>query len=363
MLSPDPAALFYHSLKFFARLALRLYCRDIYTHQARLLRQEGPLLLAANHPNSFLDAAIIASHCRRKTFVLVRGDVFSNKWAGWILRKIYCLPIYRRSEGRDLMGQNENTFSESLERLREGYNILIFAEGICENEWKLRDLGKGTARLACRAWQDRKIAGTFRVLPVGITYNDFDHIGKKTLLIVGTPLSSPPDATVPRALTEFNDRLRGSLTELMIRVPAQPDAVGLFRELIERMDGETPVLQELRLMQQCIDGNIPAGGKAGLRHTKRITKKWLLAPFALAGWIIHAPLYYPMRALARRFTKGTVFYDSVLFGLLFFGYPVYAAILICLAIGATGNWWWLTLVAILPFLGRIAIRYRRKRSY
>jgi hypothetical protein len=260
------------------------------------------------------------------------------------------------------MGQNENTFSESLERLREGYNILIFAEGICENEWKLRYLGKGTARLACRAWQDGKIAGTFRVLPVGITYNDFDHIGKKALLVVGTPLSNPLDATVPRALTEFNDHLRESLTGLMIRVPERPDAVRLFRELIERMDGEAPLLQELRLMQRSIDGDIPAGGKAVPRHEKRITKKWLLAPFALAGWVIHAPLYYLLRAWARRFTQGTVFYDSVLFGLLFFGYPVYVAILICLATWATGNWWWLTLVAILPLLGRIAIGYRRARS-
>lgn len=354
--------MFYHSLKFFARLALRLYCRDIYTHQAMLLRQEGPLLLAANHPNSFLDAVIIASYCRRKTFVLVRGDAFSNKWAGWILRKIYCLPIYRKSEGRGLMGQNENTFSESLEWLRKGYNILIFAEGVCENEWKLRNLGKGAARLACRAWQDHEVAKTFRVLPVGITYDDFDRIGKKAFLMVGAPLSNPADATAPRALTEFNDRLRESLTELMIRVPEQPDAVRLFRELIEAMRTEMPVVQEARLIQEVIDSDMTLHEKLSPRREKRVRKRWRLAPFAFTGWILHAPLYYPLRAVAQGSTKGTVFYDSVFFGLLFFSYPVYVAILISLLIWATGNWWWLSLVAILPVLGRIAIRYRRESS-
>jgi hypothetical protein len=41
------------------------------------------------------------------------------------------------------------------------------------------------------------------------------------------------------------------------------------------------------------------------------------------GNMIHQPLYQILRGFVRKKTKNTVFYDSVLFGLLFFCYPVY----------------------------------------
>ena len=126
------------------------------------------------------------------------------------------------------MGLNEHTFSESLERLRKGYNVLIFAEGICENEWKLRDLGKGAARLACRAWQDPEIPATFRVLPVGVTYSNFDHIGKQAILLVGAPLPKSLDGTYPRALNDSKNSLRERMSALMIRVPGKPDSIRLI---------------------------------------------------------------------------------------------------------------------------------------
>lgn len=355
--------MFYHLLKFFARLALKLYCRDIYTHQAALLRQEGPLFLAANHPNSFLDAVIIASVCKRKTFILVRGDVFSNKWANRILRKIYCLPIYRRSEGRNLMEQNENTFSESLDLLKKGYNVLIFAEGICENEWKLRSLGKGAARLAHRAWQTPEIPATFQVLPVGITYNNFDQIAKKVLLLVGAPLPNSPDAPYPRALYDFNVTLRERLAALIIRVPDRPEAIMRFPQLIENIHGKSPVSEQIKMVQEALDGDLPPRPTWGGTKHRHHWIETLLSPLVWAGWLINAPLYYPVRSLARRYTRGTVFYDSVLFGLLFFTYPLYITVVTCILVAVTGSWWWLALLVILPFMGRLANRYRRAKAY
>lgn len=331
-----------------------------------MLRQEGPLFLAANHPNSFLDAVIIASVCKRRTFILVRGDVFSNKWVNRILRKIYCLPIYRRSEGRNLMTQNENTFSESLELLKKGYNVLIFAEGICENEWKLRGLGKGAARLAHRAWQTPDIPASFQVLPVGITYNNFDQIAKKVLLLVGDPLPNSFDVPNPKALYDFNVTLRERLVAQIVRVPDRPDAIRRFHQLIENTHRKISVSEQVKEIQETLDGDLPprlaSGGDQRRQHQHHWIER-LLSPLVCAGWLLHAPLYYPVRSLARGYTRGTVFYDSVLFGLLFLSYPLYVGILIWILIAVTGSWWWLILIAILPFMGRIAIRYRREKPY
>jgi 1-acyl-sn-glycerol-3-phosphate acyltransferase len=51
----------YRVVKLFVRLAARLFCRKITINDTDLLQSKGPLLLACNHPNSFLDAVILVA--------------------------------------------------------------------------------------------------------------------------------------------------------------------------------------------------------------------------------------------------------------------------------------------------------------
>ena len=51
----------------------------------------------------------------------------------------------------------------------------IFSEGKCINEWHLRPLKKGTARLAISSWEENI---PLEVLPVGINYSSFRRFGK-----------------------------------------------------------------------------------------------------------------------------------------------------------------------------------------
>lgn len=51
----------YHVAKILVRLALLIFCRRIAFNDKTLLKEKGPLLLACNHPNSFLDALIIGT--------------------------------------------------------------------------------------------------------------------------------------------------------------------------------------------------------------------------------------------------------------------------------------------------------------
>lgn len=352
----------YHPLKLLARIALKIYCRDIYTHNTALLRQQGPLFIASNHPNSFLDAVIIAVHCRQKTYILVRGDVFKNKWAARILKGLFCLPIYRKSEGKEMMSRNEEAFSESLRLLRKGYNILIFAEGICENEWTLRPLGKGAARLASRAWQDSRIAPSFKVLPAGLTYSNFNAIGKQVTFMIGEPLLRTGD-TSAKTLSELNASLEESLCGLIVRMPDTPEKRDALQSMMEAGPRRKNTLEWCRDLQSRLEtpGEEERSGPARTR-TNGIPA--IGAAFALAGWLIQAPLYYPMRAIARRMTRHTVFYDSVFFGLLLFLYPLYVAALTLAITCITGNAWWLLLAVLLPLSTRVTVRYfpRRKRA-
>ena len=49
----------YSFLKITVRIAFKIFCRRIIINNRELLKEKGPMLLACNHPNSFLDAVIM----------------------------------------------------------------------------------------------------------------------------------------------------------------------------------------------------------------------------------------------------------------------------------------------------------------
>ena len=63
------------------------------------------------------------------------------------------LPVYRVSEGVENLENNYTTFDACQKIFKKNKIVLIFSEGRCINEWHLRPLKKGTARLALTAWQ------------------------------------------------------------------------------------------------------------------------------------------------------------------------------------------------------------------
>src|SRR5690606_8940326 len=103
------------------------------------------------------------------------------------LRYMKLLPVYRTSEGVENLEHNYTTFASCLEAFEEGHTVLIFSEGRCENEWHLRPLKKGTARLAHAAWQK---GIPLKVIPLGINYSKFFSFGKEVHLLFGNPISS-----------------------------------------------------------------------------------------------------------------------------------------------------------------------------
>jgi 1-acyl-sn-glycerol-3-phosphate acyltransferase len=324
----------YCFLKILARLALRLFCRHIQVGGKDILQKKGgPLLIVANHPNAFLDAVVVASRCRAQTYTLVRGDVFQYRWSNRALRALFCIPIFRIQEGKQRLHHNENSFQDCLRRFDEGKNVLIFAEGDCENEWKLRPLGKGAARLALQGWQHT--GGKLRVVPLGITYQDFKGLGKKVLLAAGTPLpmegfqvDSPRDVLLVKRL------LHRQLERHIVEVPPGEEPLRNFQKWMEDM------------------------GTTEKKHSRSPWISRLTTLPALLGWLLHAPLYYPLKKFTQKQTAGTVYYDSVLFGLLFLGYPLYlllTAMVLYLGTGclvAAIGW-----MLVLPALVALTVRH------
>ena len=135
-------------IKLYARFAIKIYCPRIVINKPELLNIDGPVLLAANHPNSFLDGMILTTLFRQPVYALARGDAFNHPLANKILRWLRQLPVYRTREGAENLSANYITFSACRKVFEKNGIVLIFSEAGCVNEWQLRPFKKrhGKAR-------------------------------------------------------------------------------------------------------------------------------------------------------------------------------------------------------------------------
>ena len=84
----------------------------------------------------------------------------------------------------------------------------------------------------------------------------------------------------------------------------------------------------------------------------------LLGLPALAGFLLNAPLFFPVKNLAKKFTKNSVFYDSVFFGMLLVLYPVYCILISIIVCIFCGCWAGLAAFILLPLLGKITVEVK-----
>lgn len=280
-----------------------------------MLQHNGPLLLAANHPNSFLDAIILCTLFNKPVYSLARGDAFKNKFAARLLYKLKLLPVYRVSEGTENLEENYKTFDACKEIFKQNGIVLIFSEGRCINEWHLRPLKKGTARLAISSWND---GINLKVLPVGINYNSFKRFGKNVKLFFGENITQETigaNNSHGQAIKIFNDNLQRQLTPFVFEISGTD--------------------------KQKIQQHFFAG--------QSLIKKILLFLPAVIGFTIHAPLYYFFAFLNKALVKEAGHYDSVMVGLGMLLYPVFMLAVTLTVFTITANWFSWLLLAFLPF--------------
>jgi len=319
--------LLYALLKLPAQLALYLYCREIKINKKEILENEGPLLIAANHPNSFLDAVILATLFKRPIYSLARGDAFENSFYKKLLYSFNMLPVYRLSEGAGNLEHNYTTFSACIDIFKKNGIVLIFSEGRCINEWHLRPLKKGTARLAISAWQQNI---PLKIIPLGINYSSFRIFGKNVILNFGEVINESnsyrdeKNAPDGKAVIDFNLKLEQQLKKLVIE--AEPTDKEKLKKIFFA--------------------------------PRPLVKKIFLFIPAIIGWIVHAPLYY-IAVLSIK-NRANDHYDSIIVALLFILYPIYLLAITTTAFLLTGNSWAFLLPVIIPFTAWSCLQLKRQ---
>ena len=294
--------------------------------------------MACNHPNSFFDALLLGAFFKHPVHFLARGDAFKNALVKTVLKALKVVPIYRLTEGKEYLAFNDQTFEKCTEVLKRGGIILIFSEGLCINEWQLRPLKKGTARIALKAWKEQKIAHSFRVLPVSFNYSTFHEFRKRVVINFEKPIAATDinlNKSLGEQIQELNERLFERLKQnLLIQ---GENETGSIQFLINNSPAVkrpgTDAIKVVKRSQQAIAANGLLNSISKLKGTKKFpVDTWHLAIHflvlivlfipSIAAYIVHVPVYTRLSSIIRNKTKGTVFYHSVLFGTLIIVYPL-----------------------------------------
>ena len=302
----------YNALKFLIRLGLKLYFKAIVSSGQANVPIKGPVLLVSNHPNAFADALIVAINLKRPMYFLARGDVFNNPILARIFRFFNMLPIYRVSEGKENLGKNFDTFDAVEQALSGGHVVLIFGEGLSENNWDLRPQRKGAARIIQRAWQSNALSNQTVVVPVGLTYEHFVGAGKLAMVNYGLPITKQQiKAPINTAgfVVEFNQNIHNQTEKLAyvnVQLQQHTSAHLAFRKHWQNLGNKSSV--------------------AYLHQPHQSTKPLSKQPF-MGFDVVLLPLYWLISAVARVTTRGSIFYDSVSLGLFALLWPIYLLLL------------------------------------
>ena len=137
---------------------------------------EGPLMVAANHPNSLIDPLLIFRCSERIARPLGRAPLFDRRLLGPLIRALGGIPVHRRQDDPKAMHRNEDMFRTVVEVLHGGDAIQIYPEGKSHSEAGLAEFRTGAARIALLAEERADWRLGLSIVPVGITYSRKERV-------------------------------------------------------------------------------------------------------------------------------------------------------------------------------------------
>lgn len=399
----------YNVVSALSRFLLRLFYPRIDVMGAERIPAAAPLILAANHHNSLVDAMLLVALTPRRLRTLANAPLFRNPLIGPFLRIMGALPVHRIKEAGTDPGRNAALFAETTSTLRARGAILLFPEGRTQPEPRLLELRTGAARMLLAA-QAEETADPVVLLPVGLVFRKPGIFREgSAVALVGAPVEtadcvelarSEPEAAARRLTDRLTSSLRGLIVEagdrstlglltfveeMWSRTPgAEPGAeaervlwlqgaMRIYRRLEEEHPGRVGDIRDrlARFAKELeasglepgeLDGTVtPASFAAfALRHGVALL---VTAPLALAGMAIHVLPYKLTGALVRRILRDDEeeATDKLAAGFVFF--PILWILEGALAYQLGGPLWaGFFALAILP-LGLLAIWWRERLEH
>jgi len=177
----------YHYLKAYCTVALWFYFRR-WQIQKYAPISDGPVIFVANHQNAFLDAILMICSTKRTPWSLTRANVFNKPLVKKFLTIIKMLPVYRFRDGFSTLRKNDEMIETCVNLLTNKGCLLIFGEGNHNDQWFLRPLQKGFARIALAAEEKNNWKLGVKIVPVGLQYDSHGDFRTRVLVSFGIPI-------------------------------------------------------------------------------------------------------------------------------------------------------------------------------
>lgn len=384
----------YPILKTLIRWGFKVHFKNIYLINEENVPLDKPVLLTPNHSNALIDPIIMGSTFKTDLAYLTRGDIFKGKAVLWLFNELNMLPIFRQRDGVEQMKKNETTFEKCEELMRDKQKLVIFVEGDCIVEKRLRPLKKGMARLAIGSIEKYGRDLDIQIVPVGINYTHHKLFRKEVMVRYGKPIPLSDyydtlDKNKARAIKAINRDVKDAMHEHIVHIAqdSEIDTVDKYHQIFrnqfkfsplpvvkhtpQRLDGEIAIANKINDMAAHDKENYQATTEKVNAYFEKLaayglddlgvadTYKnnlwrgiWLLLtlPIMLVGYIGN---YLPARIakwLADTKTDGEVFYTTTYFvgGVLL--YTIYF-ILLSIILGITLGWKGLLAVVVIGVSG------------
>ncbi len=184
-------------LTAWARSALRVFYRAEMQGREQV-PTDRPVLFAANHSNALGDVAVIVAKTPKFPHFLATETWWKRPHVRLLFELGGVLPVRRRADGPDPSG-NEATFAACYRALAAGAHLVIFPEGVMNDETQLLPLKTGAARIAIGATAE---GIDVAIVPVGLVYEDRGRWRSRIIIRFGAPIAADDAHDDARALTE-----------------------------------------------------------------------------------------------------------------------------------------------------------------
>ncbi|MCX8081304.1 MAG: 1-acyl-sn-glycerol-3-phosphate acyltransferase [Bacteroidia bacterium] len=214
----------WHILRYLLSLSIPAFYRKITVKNAHYVPREHPAILSFNHPNAFTDPlGITFGIWPVRTWYMARGDVFRPGVISAILENIGIVPIFRlRDGGKEGLMKNDESYRRVFRLLKKGKKVIVFSEGLCIQERRLRPIKKGVPRMVFAAWEEVNNPD-LTLIPVGLFYERPNRFGSDWLFNIGEPIPIKPWydqylAEPAKTLFRFQQFIEAEMKKLVIHI-------------------------------------------------------------------------------------------------------------------------------------------------